>query len=226
MVLCLYEVTACLQVPHNPFAAFVTIQALVAGTGLLAHFPFLVNYNNLGQMMSQPHFEVVGIVGRGNFNSPGAKGGIHVLIGNDRHLPAHQGQDQPFSPGPGITFIPRVYSHSNVPQDGFRTGCSHNDAPGPVLVRISDVVEVPGAIQMFYLNIRNSGMTLGAPVGNIITPVNQTPLIEFDKYLQHGFGAPFVHGETLPLPVTRGTQLAQLGGDPVAVLLFPGPDPF
>lgn len=175
--------------------------------------------------MTQGHFKVVGIVGRRYLDGPGTEGGIDVAVGNNGYFPVDQGQNHRFTNNAAVALILGVYGYGRVAQHGFRSGSGHGNAAFPILKRIAHIPKAARFFFMFHLDIGNGGVAVGAPVYNIITPVDQSLFVEAYEYLAHGPGATRIHGKALPAPVAGGPQKAQLFGNTIAVLVFPCPDP-
>ncbi len=79
---------------------------------------------------------------------------------------------------------------------------------------------------MFHLQIGKGGQATGAPVDNIVPPVNQSFMVEPDKNLLDGNGQPFVKGKPFPAPVTSRPQTLQLVDDNPPEFFPPFPDLF
>src|SRR5690625_5967320 len=82
---------------------------------------------------------VIKVMCRSDLDSPCAKLGINVFIGNDWDFSAHQGQDNLLSNEITIAFILWVYHQSDVAQHGFWKGGrndegSHFTARGVLLL--------------------------------------------------------------------------------------------
>ncbi|OPX89243.1 MAG: hypothetical protein A4E52_01055 [Pelotomaculum sp. PtaB.Bin013] len=200
------KVTARLQVAHNFFAAVIAVQPLVTRARFRAHLALFINYYDLLQTMPVPHLKVVGIVGRGDFNRPCAEGRVHILVGDERHLPPDQGQNKHFSNQSGIALVIRVHRHGRVTKHRFRPGGRDNNMPFPVFKRIFQIPKMPGFFYMLHFDIGYGGVTFGTPVGNVVIAVNQTALEKLDKDFPHSIRATFIHGKPFPLPVARGAQ--------------------
>ena len=81
-----------------------------------------------------------------------------------------------------------------------------------------------GLVHILHLGIAQCGDTMGAPVDDTASLVDQTLFIQGDEYLPNSPGAAFIHGESGTIPVAGCAQLLLLLHNAVAVLLFPVPD--
>jgi len=156
--------------------------------------------------MALAHLKVIGVVGRGYLDCAGAEFRVHVIVSDDRYFPIHHRQYQRFSHQVPIALILRVNRHRHVAQHGLRAGGGYGKILVAVLHGVFYKIKVARFIQMLHLYIRNGGMAFGAPVGNVMTTVNETLFIKSYKHLQHGLRTALVHGETLPVPIAGRAQ--------------------
>ncbi len=140
------------QVFHHPPAAFITAQALV-GPGILIHDAMVVHDCDLGQVMAQPHFEIVGIVGRSNLYRAGSKFAVNITVRHHRDQSSHQRQYHLTAYHMLIAAVFGVNRHPAVTQHGLRSGSSHHYIIIAVLKGIFNVPQLAGRVFMldFYI---------------------------------------------------------------------------
>ena len=174
--------------------------------------------------MALANLKVIGVMGRGNLHASGSKLLIHIMIGNDRNLPSHQRKDQGLSDQILIPFILRVYCYRRITQKRLRPGGGdlYKASLFP-LHRIVDVPEEAVLLLVLHLCIGDRSLTYRTPINNAGSFIDQSLLIQLDKYLLHRIGTPFIHGETLPVPICGGTHLLKLAYDTSAVFFLPLP---
>ena len=69
---------------------------------------------------------------------------------------------------------------------------------------------MPEAAVLFckvHFCIGDGGQTVGTPVDDPLTPVDQSLFIETDKHFIDGLVAALVQRKPLPFPITGGTEL-------------------
>ena len=70
---------------------------------------------------------------------------------------------------------------------------------------------------------RKSGKCLWIPVYHTESAVDKALVVEVNEYFDYAFAACLVHGESGAVPITAGTQTAQLLKDDASVLIGPVP---
>ena len=222
MILNRYQGANLLQLLHQGLAALVAVHALVLACPL-GHLAGIGNYLYLLQVVPEPHLVVIRVMGRGNLYRTSTKGGVNVLISKQRNLTVYYRQDQGLAHQIRITLIGRIYRHAGIAEHGLRTGGGNLHILVLALYLIADVPQMSGLGLMLHLDVRNSGVAVRAPVGNACPLIDKPLLIQADKNLPDSPGAALVHGETLPVPIQRGTQGTQLAHDAAAELFLPLP---
>ena len=106
-----------------------------------------------------------------------------------------------------VSVIIRIDCHCRITKQSLRTGGCDLHITTSVSDRIIDVPEMSSLLLMLYLCIRDGRMTYRTPVNDSGTFVDVSFLIETGKYFQNCLRASFIHGETLSVPVTGGTNL-------------------
>jgi hypothetical protein len=102
-----------LQISYHLAATFATLQARIF-TGIFIHYGRITHYLDLGQVMAQAHFKIVGIMGRSNLHCTGTKLFIYIVIGKYRNSPIHQGEDHIPTDQMTIALILRMHRHPCV----------------------------------------------------------------------------------------------------------------
>ncbi len=90
MILNLDQKTKFIQVVHDFFTGIIAIETSICSR-FLCHDCIETNDLNLGQVMPQTYFKVIGIMCRSYFHHSGAKFEIDIVIGHNRHLTIDQG---------------------------------------------------------------------------------------------------------------------------------------
>ena len=128
VLLHLHHQTQRLQVGHHLFASHKAVQALVGGRCLVVDFGVQRQHADHRQAVALADRVVVGVVRRGNFDDPGAKGPVHIGVSNHRDPAAAQRQLYLTADQVGVAFVLGVHHHSYVAQQGFRAGGGHHQA--------------------------------------------------------------------------------------------------
>ena len=175
--------------------------------------------------MANTHLIVVGVMGRSNFYSAGTKFQINVAICDNRNNATIGRQGQMLTNQMTITGVSRVNSYSSIARDGLRTGSSDSQVGALFLhYRITEIPQMSRVILMLNLDIRKSGVTVYAPVGNTGTLINQALFEQGAEHLAYSLGAALIHSKALALPITGNAQMLQLVDNTIAVLLLPSPN--
>ena len=176
------------------------------------------------QVVPQSYLKVVGVIGRGHLHAAGAELHLGIIIGHHRDFLVHQRQNHSFAYDALISLVVGIDADAGVAQHGLRAGGCHNDLARTICQGVTDVPEMTGLILVLHLRIRQSRHTVGTPVDDPATLVNEALLIQRDKHFPHSFGAALVHREPGAGPIAGGPQLLLLLHNPVAILPFPVPD--
>ena len=81
-----------------------------------------------------------------------------------------------------------------------------------------------GLINILNLSIGKSSDTVGTPVNDPASLINQALLIERDENFSDCLGATLVHGKAGAVPIAGSTQFLLLLNDSVAISVFPVPN--
>ena len=214
-----------LQVLQHLLPGGQTVQPPV-GPGLFIHPALFIHNLDPRQVMAAADLKVVQVMGRGYFQRPGTKILIHVGIGDDRNRPTGQGQMDHLPGQPLITRILGMNGHRRIAQHGFRPGGGHDDPPFSLHQGITDMIEAALQALVFHFQIGKGRVTTGAPVDDVIPPVNKTLPVKADKDLPDRPGKALIHSEPLPAPVAGSPQAFELVDDQPAVFGPPLPDLF
>ena len=169
--------------------------------------------------------EVVGIVGRGYLERPGAEVGGHVRVADDGQFPADQRQEYRVVGQILIAGVVGVHRHRGIAQESLGPGGGHHQIALAVLKGVADVVEPALDLLVLALQVAQGGVAAGAPVDDVVAPVDEPFLVQAHEHLAHRLGQALVHGEALPAPVAGSAQALELVYDLAAVLGPPFPHP-
>jgi hypothetical protein len=188
--------------------------------------------------------EVVGVVGRGDLDGAGPEGHVdEVRVGDDGDEAVAEGVDEHLAVEVGVARVGRVDGDGGVAEEGLGARGGDDDllvGRGAVhlvgeggdaaeLVLHLGVVARDGElgalleVDVLDLDVRDGGAEGAAPVHEAVVAVDEALLVEADEGLVDGLAEALVHGEALARPVRRDAEVAQLGGDLVAVGLLPPP---
>ena len=211
---------------HHGFAGLKAIQALETASRFV-HGAVLSHHRDQRQLVALANGEIVGVMGGGHLHAARAELGIHVGIGHDRNLPAHQRQRQALTHQLGIAGIGRVHGHARIPQQGFRAGGGHLEVGAAIRAGgaegIAEMPKVAVHLLHLHLQVAHRRARSGTPIDQVFPPVNQALLVQAHKGLNHGLTTAGIQGEPLPLPIHRIAQPAQLAHDRAAALHLPLP---
>src|SRR5262245_29844966 len=88
---------------------------------------------------------------------------------------------------------------------------------------VLDVDELVVAVLALDLDVREYGLTLRAPVDDVVVAVDQPVFPETNERLPDRAREPWVHREALTRPIARGAQASELPDDLTARLFLPLP---
>ena len=219
------------QVGDDALPRRKAVQAPVGGRGAVVDGRLGGKHVDHRQAVPQPHFVVVEVVGGGDLDAAGAKGRIHGLVGDDRQLPAHQGQARPLADQGAETLVLRMHRHRGVAEHGLRAGGCHHQvvlAVGDAGAAAQRVAKVPKAallLHVDHLQVGDGGAQSRIPVHQPLAAVDEALLMQPDEDLGDGPGKSGVQREAFPRPVEGGAHAPQLLGNVAAGLPLPLPHP-
>ena len=173
-----------LKIPDDISPALEAILSLINTSPFIDHGIAVHDLDGF-ELVPCRNGKVIGIMGRGNLYRPGTELHAHIIVGNDRYPPADQGQDHLFPDFIPVSFIVRVNGNCRVTKHRFRSRRGHNKRYITICKRIPDMPEKPLFLSIFHFQVRNGGVTTGAPVYDIITLIYQTLAIQPDEDLPH-----------------------------------------
>ena len=164
-------------------------------------------------------------MGRSHLHGAGAEFLVHILVSKEGNATVHDGQDQSLANEMLVALVLRMHRHASIAEHGLGACGGNLHILLSALYLIAQVPEMALLRLMLHLDIGNSSVAGGAPVGDAGALIDQPLLIEADEDLPHSLGAALVHGEALTVPVQGRTQGAQLGHDAIAEFFLPVPYP-
>ena len=174
--------------------------------------------------MTLAHLEVVEIVGRGDFDRPGALLRIGVFVGDDGDQTPDDGQAHALADQGLVALIGGVNSHGCIAEHGLGPRRGDHHLAGTVLQRIGEMPIVAIDRLLFDLEVGDGGLELRIPVDQPLVAIDQPFLVELNEDLADRGREAVVEGEPLAAPVAGGAQPAQLVDDGPAGLGLPFPD--
>ena len=173
---------------------------------------------------------VVDVVCRSYLQTSGTELDIHISILDDRNATAHQRNNHTLALQPGVLRVLRIDTHRSITHDGFRTCGSYHGITSAsvrltVLVghHISQIIQLAVLFLIDNFLVRKGSQCLRVPVHHAHTAVNESLVIQVAEHLDDALAADFIHRKAGAVPVTAGTQLAQLLQNDTSVLLGPCP---
>ena len=224
-VLHAHEEALLLEIMYNGLARFQAAHAAVLAA-VFVDAAVLVHDVDDFQIVAQAHFEVVRVMGRGDFDDAGSEIAFHIGIGDDGDLAADQRQDKCLADHRLIALVVRVNGNGRIAQHRFRTGGGQFQIAGAILERIAQVPEMAVLFLKFHLGVGDGGPAVRAPVDDALAAVNQALFIEAHKHLAHRLGAALVEREAFAVPVAGGAELLELLHNAAAELALPLPGAF
>ena len=181
-----------------------------------------------GQLMALADRIVVGVMRRRDLDHPGAKGAVHVVVGNHRNQTVAQRQVHVLADQVGVAFVFRVDHHRHVAEHGFGTRGGHGQAgqfaDGAMLERVQDVPQRAVFFLALDFQVGHGRLQHRVPVHQALATVDQALFVQAHKGFGDDFGELVVHREVFAAPVHAVAHAAHLRGDGVARLLLPLPD--
>ncbi len=114
-------------------------------------------------------------------------------------------------------------SNGSIGQYGFRAGGSDYYFTIAIGKGVTQVVQLPLLLAVYYLFIAYNGLALWVPVYHAHAPVNQSFFVEIDKNLNHLLVIAVFKGKAGAVPIATGPKLPQLLQDDSAIFFFPFP---
>ena len=179
--------------------------------------------------MALAYLKVVGVVGRGDLDDTGTEFTVYIFISHNGDLAVHEGQPYLTADHILITVIFGMDRDRCIAQHGLGTGGGEFQESGlrdaAVLFDqgIFDMPEMAGLVLILDFGVGNGGLADRAPVDDAAALVDPSFFVHLDEDFLHRVAAAFIHGKTLSVPVTGGTQLLELVDDTGAVFFPPVP---
>ena len=223
VVLDLNEVAAFLEVLNNRLAALVAVHALVLAA-VCVDGRVLVEHEDLLEVVTLTHLEVVRVVARRNLDAAGAELHVNVLVAEDRDLAVHDREDAGLADEMLVALVVRVDRDAGIAHEGLRTGGRNDQIARAVCERVADVPQLARLGLVLNLGVGKRGRAVRTPVDDAVALVDQALVVQVYENFPDCLGAALVHREALALPVTGRAELFQLADDAVAELVLPVPD--
>ncbi len=152
------EETFALELLHDALAGFEAVEPLeVRGHARRFLHPRVLGHDQrlvfLGPRAIRD-VEIVGVVGRRDFQHAGAEGLVHSIIGRDGDRHAGQWDLHLLALQGLVAAVFRIEDQPDVAEHRFRTRGRHCDRSGAVLQRILDVVQIPLRLVVLGLFVR------------------------------------------------------------------------
>ena len=190
-----------------------------------------------------------------DLHQPRAEPWIHQLIRDDRDGPAGQRQFDLRPDQTGVTLVLGIHRHTGIPEHGLRPSRRNGEVPRPVrkstdglhvglrycrlgdrgglrsLVplrrskRIPQVIEPALDLFTFGLFVGQRRQTTGAPVDNVLPPIDQILLVKAHEHLADGPAEPFVQRKACTVPIAARPDDLELLQDPASRPVYVPPNP-
>ena len=216
------QTTLCFQIGNHCLAALIAIHALVLAA-VFVDGSVIIEYQNLLQIMAQPHLKVVRVMTRRGLNTTRAELQINIIVRKDRNLASNNRQNRLLADQMLITLIVRVDRNAGIAHKGLRTGGCYDNGFVGILDVITDIPQLARLGFVLNLSIRQCRRAVRTPVDDARALVNQALVIQVNKDFLYRTGTALVHREALSAPVAGRAQFLELLNDAVAVLVLPRP---
>ena len=223
-----YKESHLIQFLYNGLSCCITVHTAELAAVFIDGGIIIQNID-LRQIVTLSNLKVIRVMGRCDLNYTGTKLSVNISICNDRDLSVDNREHQLLSNDILISVIIGMDCYCSITKHGLRS-CSRKlkescGAYGSVILdqRVLDMPEMACLLFIFYLGIRNGGITYRTPVDDPAALVDPAFFVHLAEYFGNCLIAALVHGKTLSVPVTGGAKLFQLFNDPSAVLSLPLP---
>ena len=191
----------CLQIFHDLFSRLITVHACIFFI-LIHDLRIVCHHMDHRKIVTQTNLKVIRIVGRRDLYHTSTKFHIHIIIRDQRNFTMYDGKHQLFTHHIFIPVIFWIYRHSSISQQCLRPGGRQIDISAAIGKRIAQMPEMTFLVFVLYLCIRDGRQTVGTPVNDTFSPVNQPFIIQFYKDFPHRLVAALIHGKPFSVPVT------------------------
>ena len=176
--------------------------------------------------MAFTNHKVVRVVRRCNLYNTCTKFHINIIISNYRNFFFNKWKYDIFANHILVSIIVWINSNSQVSKQSFRTSCSNDYTPISISKIISDFPNFTISINVVNLSIRNSSLTIWAPVNNPVTLVDKTVIIHAFKSCKNSVTHIVIQSKFKPIPIARKTHGLELINNIATVLMGPVPGLF
>ena len=148
---------------------------------------------------------------------------FHVFVCNDGDFSVPEGELYRFPYYGNISFVVGIDGYRGIAQHGFGACCGKLDKARAVGERIAEFPESAFFCFVFHFGVGKSGAAFDAHVGNTVSAVYESFVIEYLEYVSDRTAQIFVHGEGFAAPVAAAAERTQLFFYSSAVFIFPVP---
>ena len=188
----LHEPAGLLEHRHHLFPRVEAVGAAERGrhaarrVGPFVHRARLIDHDGRGQMMPEPHLEIVRVVRRRDLHHAGTEGGIGVRVRDHGDLDVHDRQHHLLPDERGVALVVGIHGHRHVAEHRLRPrrGDDHA-APRIAHHRIGDVIELAVGLHRLGFFIAERRETARAPVDHAVPLVDQAVFVEPHERLAH-----------------------------------------
>src|SRR5206468_8252396 len=189
--------------------------------GAVAHQPVRPDHGQLLEAVVAADLEVRRVVTRGDLERAGAELALDPLVGDHRHTPLDEGDDDLLPDEVAVALIVGMDRDRDIGEDRRGPHRRDRDFAGAVGERIAEVRERVVFVLVLDLEIRERRLVARAPVDDPVRAVDEAALVEVDEPAHDGAVVALVHREARAPVVERGTELPELAHDGAAVALEP-----
>ena len=213
-----------LEVLDDPFPRFETIQATIRLRRVLVQGRIAVHHVEFYEAVPPADLEIVRVVGRRDFDEPGPEIRIDEFIRHDRDPTPGEWQLDFTADQMGILPVGRMHGHGRVTQHRLRTcGGNRDPAPGLIGQRVSDMPQLSLYLLVLRLFVGQRRMAPGAPVDDVVAPIDQPFFVQPDEHFPHCPRQTRVESESGAVPIARAADRLELLDDRASVRVHPFP---
>ena len=138
----------------------------------LVHRAVVVHHADDGQVMTEPHFEVVGVVRGGDLHRARTEFGVDVLVLHEGDLSPHEGQGERLADEGRIARVAGMHRNGGIAQHGLGAGGRDGDKLVRAVHGVSEMPEEARVLAVLDFGVRKRCLAVGAPVDDAAAAVN------------------------------------------------------